>query len=295
MGLKPFWWKAYRRCVRLNINKFMENKMKNKNELKTLYVYGEDNNRCNTKKIEDYIDNNVTFKYVLFRGIYSDNSETHLLRLSPLSEFEDKLFGDTHLTIIGKFINEFKENRGLRIGEIDFRQDSGHGLLWLINEKEEKKNHLIVCAEAGAYMDIKYRNISFRGESKALEGGKVYDTDKIESLLIRKANEINPIHSIPAKMIRENISNFEIPVKIYVPNIKNERVEFSLEKYVKQHRLLEERKKREEEESRMENIDLIEQCEKGEISLHDFYEEKQKRNRKKLDEEKQKRNRKELD
>lgn len=201
--------------------------------LKIVSVYDEENYKTVERNIVDYLNRDTTFKYVLFRGI--GGQELHFLRLSPLREFEGKLIGDTHLTIVGKLIDEFKEKRNLSINEIDFRQDSGHGLLWLINEKE-KENPLTVCAEAGAFMKIENEDIYFNGESQALKGGKVYGINKTENLLIRlkdgfydpdiiKGREkyiVNPIYSIPANIIKEELKNEQS--RIYVPNKENERV-----------------------------------------------------------------------
>lgn len=212
-----------------------------KNNLQIVSVYDVDEKYHPLQKgIEEYLDRDITFKYVLFRG--AANPELHLLRLSPLKKYESGLIGDTHLTIIGKLINEFKEKRELGINELDFRQDSGHGLLWLIREKEGKENPLIICAETGAFMDIKNRDISFYGESQALKGGKVYGIDEKERNLEiiwdkykhsseeikgREKYIINPAYSIPAKMIGEELKGKE--GKIYLPNVRDERIEFNLE------------------------------------------------------------------
>ncbi|MBU1129419.1 MAG: hypothetical protein KJ949_02185 [Nanoarchaeota archaeon] len=247
---------------------------------KIVGVYKGYGNNLTLNDLNPYLDVNGIFKYVIFR--ICGNQKNHLLRfgkgkeekeikydnakkyVNPLPDYfdltgqkrlEKKLIevgeytthfvGDTHLNIIGKLIKEFTKERDLNINEIDFTQDDGHGLLWIIRESEKKQNCIAgLCAEGGAYMKIEEGDIYLYGDSQALQGGKINYScreNEKEVNLIRvwdylknnpektKGKEniaINPLYGIPAITLQEKTQ----AERIFVPNLNGENVEFNLGK-----------------------------------------------------------------
>lgn len=220
-----------------------------KDQIPQVLVYDKDKNwKTVERDLKEYLGRERTFKYVLCRICFEGLSYSRFLRLSPLNiDEKGKWWGDTHLTIVGKIIKELVKKRELGVEEIDLSQDSGHGLLWIVREKEggDRDEALQICAEAGGLMEIKRDgSMFFFGESEALKGGKVYEarSDCRTICLIRWAFEtfrnskefneklpeyfnesiiINPIHGVPAAMIKNLLDN----PKIYLPTLNGKIIE----------------------------------------------------------------------
>jgi len=165
----------------------MKNESSKEIELEKILIYIQDENfKINPSTISNLLSEDVEgiFKYVVFRDFthsIKTSNDRRYIRMSPVREvreyYGNKEFrGDTHLTIISRFIQEIGKERypdgNVPLADIEFHQKNGSELLRLLNG---------FCAEAGAFMKIQGGSIYLYGNSSALEKGRIYYVDGEEA------------------------------------------------------------------------------------------------------------------